>query len=125
MTAVTHIRTLTAAQKTALQKPGSPFVYIGRANGRAGLRKSKWANPYPVTAANDRSTVIAAYSLDWLAKDTFQEKVKELAGKILVCWCKPEACHGDFLAHAADSAHSEVLWQRFVEDTLQKIEGGN
>ena len=28
---------------------------------------------------------------------------KELKGKRLCCWCKPEACHGDVLAEQADA----------------------
>lgn len=30
----------------------------------------------------------------------FIEKLKELDGKILVCWCAPNKCHGDILAEA-------------------------
>jgi hypothetical protein len=26
----------------------------------------------------------------------------ELKGKVLGCWCKPDACHGDVLAELAD-----------------------
>lgn len=28
-------------------------------------------------------------------------RVKELRGKVLGCWCKPAACHGDGLARLA------------------------
>lgn len=29
---------------------------------------------------------------------------QELRGKVLGCWCKPEACHADVLARVADEA---------------------
>tara|TARA_R110002074_G_scaffold32309_4_gene90215 strand:- start:1913 stop:2242 length:330 start_codon:yes stop_codon:yes gene_type:complete len=29
-------------------------------------------------------------------------RIPELQGKILGCWCKPKACHGDFLAELAN-----------------------
>lgn len=31
----------------------------------------------------------------------FKARVKELHGKTLVCFCKPNACHGDYLARVS------------------------
>ncbi|WP_083755910.1 DUF4326 domain-containing protein [Methanosarcina acetivorans] len=28
--------------------------------------------------------------------------ISRLKGKVLGCWCKPYACHGEFLAEQAD-----------------------
>jgi len=28
---------------------------------------------------------------------------RELRGRTIACWCKPEACHGDILAELADA----------------------
>ena len=30
-------------------------------------------------------------------------QLKDLKGKVLGCWCKPRACHGDVLAEMADA----------------------
>lgn len=32
----------------------------------------------------------------------YRERVRALAGKVLVCFCKPHPCHGDILAACAD-----------------------
>jgi len=39
--------------------------------------------------------------------------IPELKGKVLGCWCKPKACHGNFLAELADNAqlNAEVFQQ--------------
>ncbi len=37
-----------------------------------------------------------------LANPALREKLPELKGKILGCWCAPEACHGDILAELAN-----------------------
>lgn len=81
-----------------------PYVYIGR--------PSKWDNPYPIgklePAHIARARSIAAYR-NWLLDPTPERirlvgRIKEdLRGKVLVCWCKPLACHGDVLAELADS----------------------
>ncbi|NIN36611.1 MAG: DUF4326 domain-containing protein [Gammaproteobacteria bacterium] len=69
------------------------YVYIGRAVPRYRLKSSKWQNKF-TTARHGRFGAIQLYrqALDGLAND-----LHELTGKTLVCWCKPEACHGDVL----------------------------
>ena len=34
--------------------------------------------------------------------DLVEKAKKELKGKVLACWCAPEACHGDVLAKIAN-----------------------
>ena len=78
-----------------------PFqIYIGR--------PTKWANPY--THIKDRQT-LAKYVVDTReeAIEKYREYIEhgdgkhllndlhELKGKVLGCWCSPEACHGDVL----------------------------
>lgn len=68
----------------------SDAVYIGRG--------SPWGNPYQIGVHGDRAKVIDLYkkfvlpSLD----------VSALKGKDLVCFCKPQACHGDLLLEKAN-----------------------
>lgn len=69
-------------------------VYIGR--------PSKWGNPFTIGVDGTREEVITKYK-DWFV--TQPELIKdlpELKGKVLGCWCYPNACHGDFLSHIAN-----------------------
>lgn len=85
-------------------------VYIGRVNGRYGLRQSKWANPFRIGDAHPienrpmtRADTIAWYREYALQQPGFVAEVRaELRGKVLGCWCKPSPCHGDVLAELAD-----------------------
>jgi hypothetical protein len=71
-------------------------VYIGR--------PSKWGNPFthkPGTAArfrvSTRQEAIDAYA-EWITTQPhLLADLHELKGKVLGCWCKPKACHGDVL----------------------------
>ena len=64
-------------------------VYIGRG--------SKWGNPFVIGSAGDRETVIRKYREYILKNDKLLNCLDELKGKTLVCYCKPQACHGDVL----------------------------
>ena len=67
-------------------------VYIGRG--------SSWGNPYAIGPDDDREEVIRKYKYDFdrgFLKGG-KEDFRELAGKTLGCYCKPEACHGDVIA---------------------------
>ncbi|MEO8602489.1 MAG: DUF4326 domain-containing protein [bacterium] len=73
-------------------------VYIGRAVPRRGLPRSPYANPFEIAPNRTRDEAIALYRA-WLGERPAliaQARV-ELAGKVLGCWCKPKACHGDVL----------------------------
>ena len=77
-------------------------VYIGR--------PSKWGNPFKIGQDGTREEVIKKYE-EWLlgqrshdcrkrpSKDAAK---KELKGRILGCYCKPLACHGDVLVRLLD-----------------------
>jgi len=67
-----------------------PFdVYIGR--------PSKWGNPYEVYKDGSREEVIEKYRKWILLQPQLIKDLHELKNKILGCWCKPKACHGDIL----------------------------
>lgn len=72
-------------------------VYIGR--------PSKWGNPFKIGLHGNRKEVLSLYRR-WLlmeAQTPLREAAKkELRGKILGCWCAPQACHGDILLEIAN-----------------------
>lgn len=63
-------------------------------------RTTIFGNPFPLTKYS-REESILQYSVwfhrqlefDW----NFKRKALLLKGKILGCWCKPKACHGDVI----------------------------
>lgn len=70
-------------------------VYIGRG--------SKWGNPFVIGKDGSRADVIAKYC-DYIAKrPDLLGAMHELRGKVIACWCAPQACHGDVLAELADA----------------------
>ena len=73
-------------------------VYIGRANPRYRLPRSKWANPFKIGPDGDREQVIAKYRAYVLSRPDLVAARPELQGKVLGCWCAPPPCHGDVLA---------------------------
>lgn len=70
-------------------------VYIGRG--------SEWGNPFRIGAQPewDRETVIAMYRthiMDRLVSEPdLLARFETLRGKVLGCYCRPLACHGDVL----------------------------
>lgn len=68
-------------------------VYIGR--------PTKWGNPFVIGRDGDRNEVIRKYR-EYLGNSYLLNHLHELRGKDLVCWCAPEACHGDVLLKLAN-----------------------
>ncbi len=64
-------------------------IYIGR--------PSKWGNPFREGKDGTRKEVINKYRKYILSNKDLMNSLGELEGKILGCWCKPKACHGDIL----------------------------
>ena len=88
----------------------SKYVYIGRkGKGHDGY----FGNPIPLNSPgicpvcsrsgvhNDRGSTLVCYekyARRRISEDPiFREAVKALQGHTLVCFCKPQACHGDIL----------------------------
>lgn len=77
-------------------------VYIGR--------PSKWGNPFSHKEdtlaqfkVKNRAAALAAYE-EWIrTQPELLAALSELKDKVLGCWCKPKACHGDILARLADN----------------------
>lgn len=71
-------------------------VYIGRPS-KWGNRWSHLERSLAKYTCDSREEAIAAYE-EWIRTQTeLLDALPELAGKVLGCWCKPQACHGDAL----------------------------
>ena len=78
-------------------------VYIGRKTRRRPA--SKWGNPFPLqrnATPEERAEAIAKYEAHLRSTPDLIAALPELRGKVLGCWCAPEACHGDVLARLVD-----------------------
>lgn len=64
-------------------------IYIGR--------PSKWGNPFTIGKDGTREEVIEKYRKYILKNKKLLKSLPELKGKVLGCFCKPRACHGDVL----------------------------
>lgn len=70
-------------------KKESYDIYIGR--------PSQFGNPFVIGKDGTREEVIAKYE-EWIRENPqLLAMLKDLKGKVLGCWCKPKACHGDVL----------------------------
>lgn len=100
-------------------------VYIGRG--------SKWGNPFTHLAntkaehqLETREDAMNAYR-DWIGKQTdLLGAIRELQGKTLCCFCKPQACHGDVLSEYANTLTvmdwtDEVFFPQPNEEMGRKI----
>src|SRR5258705_6266243 len=76
-------------------------VYIGRG--------SKWGNPFVIGRDGDRATVIAKYECWLRSQHHLLRALDELRGRDLLCFCAPEACHGDLLLRLADTTRAEPI----------------
>ncbi|MCQ1536670.1 DUF4326 domain-containing protein [Methanosarcina sp. KYL-1] len=67
-------------------------------------RTTKWGSPFAIGRDGSREEVMEKYR-DYLRKrpDLLRAIPKELPGKVLVCWCWPDPCHGDILAYLANN----------------------
>lgn len=70
-------------------------------------RGTEWGNPFVIGEDGDRETVIAKYRKYLDMKDGLLHRLKsgELSGKLLVCWCCPDGCHGDVLIEKTKEAN--------------------
>jgi hypothetical protein len=70
-------------------------VFIGRTG--------RWGNPFVLGRDGDRQEVIEKYRA-WLRTQPqlVARARRELAGRVLGCYCAPLTCHGDILAAIAD-----------------------
>jgi len=80
--------------KKHLRGPVENAVYIGR--------PSIWGNPFVIGKDGTRDEVIAKYDTWITQKPHLLQRLGELRGKHLVCFCSPARCHGDVLLRLAN-----------------------
>jgi hypothetical protein len=80
-------------KRTATETELRSAVYVGR--------PTKWGNPFVLGRDGTREEVIRRYR-DWIVGTTLMNCLEELAGKDLVCWCAPLACHADVLVELVE-----------------------
>lgn len=80
-------------------------VYIGRAVRRGGwdLPASKWANPFTVAQCGSAEAAVAEYRKHLMRRPDLIAALPELRAKVLGCFCKPDACHGDVLVEMVNA----------------------
>ncbi len=94
------------------------YVYIGRADqgtihmGNCSPGVMGWlGNPYTVDQ-HGRDRCIELFRRDFYDRlrrdDWFRRSVLALSGKKLVCWCKPDPCHGDVIAEYLNNSLSDI-----------------
>lgn len=68
-------------------------------------RQTHWGNPFAIGKDGNREQVIAKYRA-WILSPENAHMVemakRDLRGKVLGCWCAPQACHGDVLLEIAN-----------------------
>lgn len=71
-------------------------VYIGR--------PSIWGNPFKIGRDGEKADRLRKYR-EWITSqpELLERAKRELRGRTIACWCKPEACHGDILAEIIDA----------------------
>jgi hypothetical protein len=92
-------------------------IYIGRANGRARLKASPFANPFKVAAATDRLSAIRRYEEHLVTNPSLWSLLPKLRGRPLACWCRHEGekitaenlCHGDVLVRLLQQYSDEEI----------------
>lgn len=98
-TAVIHIRDAPAGWE---REPD--YAYIGRPKG---LLDGPFGNPFVLASEQDRDRLLHLYRNYFDRKietdEVFRRRILGLRGKILVCYCKPKACHGDVIAEWLDA----------------------
>lgn len=107
ITSVVSIRQVTPGWEAI----DSGFYYIGREHTFQEFHEGEFGNPHPIgfcrlcEKEHDRATCIEAFRKDFNIAILFPEgqfgwkNVEKLRGKKLVCFCHPEPCHGDVIAH--------------------------
>lgn len=67
-------------------------------------RGSPWGNPFVIGKDGDRDVVCDKYAAMVDADPSFKAQIiANLKGKDLVCFCKPQRCHGDYLLEVANA----------------------
>jgi Domain of unknown function (DUF4326) len=78
-------------------------VYVGRgACPETGL-PGEWGNPFVMGVHGTREQVIRKFEEWLLQQPAMMAKLPSLKGKVLGCWCSPQACHGEVLVRLSNA----------------------
>ena len=85
-------------------------LYIGRTNAKYGVKKSILHNPFTIGPDGSRKEVIQLFrEYLWKCiqrKNVVYDELIKLANiehnLNLICYCKPQACHGDEIVKAVE-----------------------
>ena len=97
------------AEKSAMRQVINIKDSKGDVNEKYIGRGSKWGNPFKIGRDGNREEVIEKYREDLLQSDVLND-IEELRGKVLVCFCKPKACHGDILVELLEHLYNGCGW---------------
>lgn len=89
----------------ANQQSDKNLIQWAESNGKAVRidRGTKYGNPFILDADGDRDCVCDNYEHHYLPlKLSILSSVDSLKGKVLICHCFPQRCHGDSLARMAN-----------------------
>lgn len=89
----------------ANQQSDKNLIQWAESNGKAVRidRGTKYGNPFILDADGDRDCVCDNYEHQYLPlKPSILSSVDLLKGKVLICHCFPQRCHGDSLARMAN-----------------------
>lgn len=68
-------------------------------------RNTDWGNPFELPGDGGRDEVCDKFAKHYMPnKPSLHKKLHTLKGRVLVCWCHPERCHGDHLAELANDS---------------------
>jgi len=70
-------------------------------------RTSDWGNPFEMGPDGDRDTVCESYEIFFPRKFSLHNRLNELRGKVLGCWCYPARCHGMYLIAKSEEVNED------------------
>ena len=70
-------------------------------------RNSDWGNPFEMGKDGDRDTVCESYEIFFPRKFSLHNRIDELKGKVLGCWCYPARCHGMYLIAKIEEVNAD------------------
>ena len=71
-------------------------------------RSSDWGNPFEMGDDGDRDTVCDSYEIFFPRKFSLHNRLDELKGKVLGCWCYPSRCHGMYLIAKVEEVDASI-----------------
>jgi len=87
-------------------------------------RSTDFGNPFIMPDDGDRGEVIAKFEkFYWPHKNGLLDQIVDWRGKVLVCWCHPEPCHGDVIADTINAVARGEGTPQAIADQFADIDG--